>query len=218
MLLFDEKLLQSGRVYRTAEFMAWTSNPARLVDALERKGILRRLAHGLYMRSDRTKFGGLRRAEDEELLRAYLGDDNFVITGSEAWNALGLGAKAVLTVPFVYNRQRTGEASIDGRRFVFKRVKFPRDPKAEWYVVDLLEHHMTAQLGLDNAEVALVHALASGRFDPVLLAGFTLDYGSLETLRLVMRALDKAGLSGIVGWGSTAGIGAGLPTAAAGGS
>ena len=123
MKTFNEALLHSGRVYRTSEFNAWTSNPARLVDSLEGRGILRRLAHGLYMRADRTKFGGVRRADDDELLRAFLADDNFVVTGSEAWNALGLGSKAVLAAPFVYNHQRTGEVTVDGRRFFFRRCK-----------------------------------------------------------------------------------------------
>jgi len=199
---FNTAVLHSGRVYRTIEFAAWTSNPARLVDALAARGVLRRIAHGLYMRVDRTKFGGVRRADDDELLRAFLADDNFVVTGSEAWNALGLGAKAVLSAPFVYNHQRTGEVTLDGRRFVFRRCKFPRQPSPEWFVVDLLANHETAQLGLDDASVALVRALKRKRFDPERLARVAADYGSVETLRLVLKALDAASLMDQAGLGA----------------
>jgi len=153
------------------------------------------------MRVDRTKFGGVRRADDDELLRAFLADDNFIVTGSEAWNALGLGAKAVLAVPFVYNHQRTGEVTIDGRRFVFRRCKFPRQPSPEWFAVDLLENHETAQLGLDDASTALVQALKLGRFDPGRLARVAADYGSADTLRLVLKVLNTANLMEQAGLG-----------------
>jgi len=201
---FRTAVLHSGRVYRTSEFAAWTSNPARLVDALAERGVLRRLAHGLYMRVEHTKFGGVRRADDDELLRAFLADDNFVVTGSEAWNALGLGAKAVLAAPFVYNHQRTGDVTLDGRRFVFRRCKFPRQPTPEWFAVDLLENHETAQLGLDDASTALVKALKRERFDPARLARVAADYGSAETLHLVLKALDAANLMDRAGLGTAA--------------
>jgi hypothetical protein len=204
MKSLDEKLLVRGRVYRTAEFAAWTSNPARLVVTLEEKGVLRRLAHGLYMVTERTKFGGFRRAQDDELLCAFLGDDNFAVTGSDAWNALGLGAKAVLAAPFVYNHHRSGEATVDGRRFFFRRCKFPKVASPEWYVIDLLENHSAAQIGLDDAKIALVRALERERFDPERLARAAVDYGSAETLRLVLEILAEAGLLDRTGWMNTA--------------
>jgi hypothetical protein len=192
---FHASALNSGSVYRTADFGAFTANPARLVEELEHKGILRRLAHGLYMRVDRTKFGGVRRAEDDELLSAFLGDDNFIITGSDVWNTLGLGAKAVLASPIVYNHQRVGEIVLDGRRFLFKKCKFPRNVTAEWYVVDLIENHDTAQLGLDDAYSALIKALESQHFSAKTLVRAAVNYGSVETRRLVHKAVVCAGLA-----------------------
>lgn len=191
---FNVNVLDSGRVYRTSEFNAFTANPARLVDSLEKKGVLRQLAHGLYTRSERTKFGGVRRPDDDELLRGFLGDDNFVVTGSDAWNQLGLGSKAVLATPLVYSHQRSGEEVLDGRRFLFKRSKFPRSPSPEWYVVDLLDNHKTAQLGLDDALNSLVRALQKKRFSPALLARAASEYGNQSTRSLVFRALGLAGM------------------------
>ena len=126
----------------------------------------------------------------------------FVITGSESWNALGLGAKAVLAAPLVYNHQRTGEVVLDGRRFILRRCKFPREPSAEWYVIDLLENHETAQLSLEDASHALQRALELGRFEPGRLARVAADYGCAETLRIVFKALEAANLIDQAGLGT----------------
>ncbi len=154
--------------------MLWSASPARLVESLDGKGVLRRLAHGLYMLAERNRFGGFKRAQDDDMLRALLGDDNFIVTGSEAWNALGMGAKGVLTAPIVYNHHRTGEAEIDGRRFQFRRCKFPRTATPEWYVVDLAKNHETAQISLDDLGTAMSRALEMGRLDPERLASAAL--------------------------------------------
>lgn len=64
-------------------------------------------------------------ATDESLLRAWLGDNRFLITGPPRWNALGLGSTAMFAATLVYNTQRTGEFTLDGRRFLLRRVFFP---------------------------------------------------------------------------------------------
>ena len=45
-------------------------------------------------------------------------------TGSEHWNALGLGTTAVFPAKLVYNTKRSGEFTLGGRRFLLRRVGF----------------------------------------------------------------------------------------------
>lgn len=55
---------------------------------------------------------------DEVLLEALLDGEPFIISGPQMWNALGLGSTAMFAATLVYNTRRTGEYTLDGRRFL----------------------------------------------------------------------------------------------------
>ena len=156
--------LSPGRVYRTRDLARWTRNPTRLAARLVETGALRRLAHGLYTWQRTGRFGPVP-PTDEELLRAFLGETPFVLTGPPAWNALGLGATAVHADTLVYNTKRSGTFRLGGRSFRLRRVAFPKQPPKEWFVVDLLQH--AGEVGVSREEVvhAVKRALAAGRLD-----------------------------------------------------
>src|SRR5204862_2670747 len=130
-------------VYRTRELSAWGANPTRLAKRLLREGQLRQLAHGLFYSPQTSRFGPVP-PDDVAILRAFLGDDAFVITGPPRWNALGLGATALFSATLVYNEKRSGEFRLGGRRFLLRRVRFPKVPPPEWFVIDLIEQHDAA--------------------------------------------------------------------------
>ena len=79
-------------------------------------------------------------------MRGYLGGSSFVRTGSERWNALVVGSTAVHSLTIVYNTKRSGEVVLGGRRFLLRRVRLPKNPPAEWFAIDLLEHAGQADL------------------------------------------------------------------------
>ena len=43
-------------------------------------------------------------------------------------------------VPLVYNTTRTGQVELGSRRFELRRVRFPREPDPEYFVVAVLEN------------------------------------------------------------------------------
>ncbi len=139
--------LVPGRAYRTRDLRPWSANPTRLARRLVDEGKLREAAHGLYYAPLLTRFGPAP-ASSEELLRAFLGGERFLVTGPPFWNALGLGSTAMFAVTLVYNTRRSGEFQLGGRRFLLRRVYFPENPSAEWFIVDLLQHHDMAGAGL----------------------------------------------------------------------
>lgn len=183
--------LEPGRAYRTRDLLRWGRNPTRLARHLVAEGRLREAAHGLYYAPVDSKFGPAP-ASDEELLRAFLCGDPFLITGPPLWNSLGLDSTAMFAAKLVYNTRRTGEFVLDGRRFILRRVNFPTTPAPEWYVIDLLQHHDMAGATLSELRAGLVATLRAGRWDCARLRAMAKAYGSKATLALVEDALGEA--------------------------
>ncbi|MEB3187661.1 MAG: hypothetical protein VKP72_09515 [bacterium] len=180
-------LLEPGRVYRTRELSAWTTNAPRLARRLVEEGTLVPLAHGLFAHPKPSRFGPVP-PRDEEIVRAFLDGGPFIFTGPERWNALGLGTTAVFVVPLVYNTKRSGIFTFGSRRMVFRRVAFPENPPVEWFVIDLFEHADQAAASPVQLAEALGRALAHGRFDRDRLMDLARRYGSRATQVLVAGA------------------------------
>jgi hypothetical protein len=180
--------LEPGRVYRTRELATWSANAPRLARRLVDEGALVPLAHGLFAHLLPSRFGPVP-PRDEEIMRAFLDGGPFVFTGPERWNALGLGTTAVFAVPLVYNTKRSGTFTFGNRRFVLRRVAFPENPPAEWFVVDLFEHADQAAASPTDLAQALERALAQGRFDRDRLLELARRFGSRATQSRIAGAL-----------------------------
>jgi hypothetical protein len=184
--------LDPGRTYRTQELRRWSANPARLARRLVSEGRLQQAARGLFYAPVQSRFGQAP-PNEAEILRGFLSDSGFVITGPPKWNALGLGATAVFASTLVYNQKRTGEFIFDGRRFLLRRVLFPADLSPEWFVIDLLQHHDMAGVSLTELAARLVATLRKGRWNRGQLREMATRYGTKATLALVERCLRDAG-------------------------
>lgn len=192
MSLAAQPDLEPGRAYRTQELRQWGANPTRLAKRLVREGKLRQAAHGLFYAPAESRFGQAP-PSDVEILSAFLGGEPFVITGPPKWNALGLGSTAMFAATLVYNTRRTGEFTLDGRRFHLRRVLFPEVPPPEWFVVDLLQHHAMAGASLAELAKRLTATLVEGRWDRERLRQMAREYGTKATLAVVARCLGQAG-------------------------
>ena len=185
--------LNPGRVYRTRDLARWSRNPTRLAARLVETGALRRLAHGLYAWPRTGRFGPVP-PTDEELLRAFLGETPFVLTGPPAWNALGLGATAVHADTLVYNTKRSGTFQLGGRGFRLRRVAFPKQPPKEWFVVDLLQHASEAGISRQEVVTGVEQALAAGRLDAGRLCAMARRYAR-RSVRALLEPLWVADAS-----------------------
>lgn len=183
-----------GHVYRTRELRAFSANPSRWAKRLVERGLLRQAGHGLYYAPVQSNFGPVG-TRDEEVLRAFLGSDHFLITGPYFWNALGLGTTQMFGISLVYNLKRSGEIALGGRRIWFRRVRFPSPPPVEWFIVDLL--HNERHMGEDTTDLdrLLVRALQSRRFDADKLREMAEEYAhpaERERILAAIRASRKA--------------------------
>ena len=180
--------LKKGRVYRTEDFSRFDKNPTRLVSKLVGEGRLRQLRKGLYYAPWRSAFGEVPPSE-EELLRACFRGRSYLRTGPSVWNALHLGTTAVEAVPLVYNKTRTGKVRLGGRRFELRRVRFPRRPTPEYFVIDMLENAERAGADLESVGTVLTAALQAGRFDAGQLLDMAAEYGARRTQDVVRSSL-----------------------------
>ena len=192
MTLAAQPKLEPGKAYRTRELRRFGANPARLAKRLVSEGKLQQAAHGLFYAPVQSRFGQAP-PTDDEILRGFLGDSPFVITGPPKWNALGLGATAMFAATLAYNQKRSGEFTFDGRRFLLRRVYFPEAPSPEWFVIDLLQHHDMAGASLAELRERLVATLREGRWDRDRLRTMAGQYGTKATLALVEQCLRAAG-------------------------
>lgn len=183
--------LKTGRVYRTRDLSRWTANPTRLARRLVDEGRFKPLAHGLFVHPKQGRFGAVP-PTDEEVMRAFLDGAPFVLTGPERWNALGLGTSATFAVQLVYNTKRSGEFTLGGRRFLLRRVAFPKHPSPEWFAVDLLQHAEQAAADRDDLTAALAKAVRRRRLDSQRLHTMAREYGSRDTQARVASALGVA--------------------------
>jgi hypothetical protein len=182
--------LEPGRAYRTRELRQWSANPSRLARRLVKEGKLREAAHGIYYAPIPTPFGPAP-PPSEELLRAFLDGEPFLVTGPPYWNALNLGSTSMFAVKLVYNQSRSGEFVLDRRRILLRRVAFPENPTPEWFIIDLLQHHGMAGVALSELRQGLETSLRLGRWDRERLREMAKTYGTKATLALVQKVLEE---------------------------
>ena len=127
---------------------------------------------------------------EDELLRAFLKDTPFLVTGPERWNSLGLGSTAVFAVPLVYNRKRSGTFDLGGKRFMLRRVPFPTNPSPEWFAIDLFENLEKAGLSPREATRNLSNALARRSLNRERLLEMATTFGTHRTQASIRQALE----------------------------
>jgi len=129
-----------GRVYRRAELETVTHSVDRDLKILVDRETIRKLAPGLYERPVESPFG-LTPPTENELVRAFLKTNDFLVTSYNYFSQLGVGLTQVYTTWIVYNHKRSGNHTLGGRRFEFRLTpSFPRTITLEFLFVDLLNN------------------------------------------------------------------------------
>jgi hypothetical protein len=171
--------MQVGRVYRRAELNAFSNNLSRDLDKLVESKELVHAAAGLYYRPEMTKLGPLP-ASSTELVRAFLNDEDFLLTSLDDYNPLGLGLTQLYNETIVYNRKRHGRFELDGRRFSFRRPRnFPSTLSKEFLFVDVLNNKN--ELLEDTSRLEMLVAAQATELDIKKLIYSANNYGKVAT-------------------------------------
>ena len=132
--------LRQGQVYRRSELVVWSRSVDRHLAQLVKDGTLVKLQQGLYQCPKRSRFGSLP-ASPAKLIKAFLKDDDFLLTSPNDYNSLGLGTTQLYNFHVVYNSKRHGRFELDGQIFEFRmRPRYPRKVTPEFLLIDLVNN------------------------------------------------------------------------------
>lgn len=135
--------LKDGRVYRRSDLAHWSNAVDRHVRMLVDEGELVKISGGLYMKPRRTAFGDVS-ARPEEVVGAFLSDDQYLMFSPNDYNALGVGTTQLYNESYVYNHKRHGRFKLAGKSYYFRHDrKFPKKLSESFLLVDLLNNLKT---------------------------------------------------------------------------
>ena len=135
-----KKRLRPGQVYRRADLEKWSKSVDRDLAKLVENGTLAKVSRGLYAFPKMSRFGVLP-PQPEKLVKAFLKDDDFLLTSPNDYNSLGLGTTQLYNVLFVYNHKRHGRFELEGQVFDFKmKARFPKKATTEFLLVELVNN------------------------------------------------------------------------------
>jgi Family of unknown function (DUF6088) len=183
-----KKQLQPGEVYRRADLVRWSSAVDRHLRQLQQDGTLTKLSGGLYYYPKKTAFGEAP-ADDKTIVQAFLKDDRFLLTSSNAYNALGVGTTQLYNETVVYNHKRHGRFVLGGRGFNF-RVKphFPETLSEAFLLVDLLNN--LDQLAEDHEMVLRAAQKKASTMDQRELREAAQLYGGVRAQKFLAEVLE----------------------------
>jgi len=146
-----KKHLKPGQVYRRADLEPWSKAVDRHLKQLVADGTLKKMSQGVYYCPAKASFGEVP-PKDEQLVRAFLKSDDFLMTSPNFYNSLGVGTTQLYNTTVVYNHKRHGKFVLGGKAFDFRlKHKFPKKLTEEFLFVDLLNN--LDELAEDRQEV-----------------------------------------------------------------
>ena len=182
--------LRPGRVYRRADLAQWSKSVDRHARQLVDQGVLQKLRNGLYHYPKGSAFGRVP-PDEKELVRAFLKEDDFLLTSPNAYNALGVGTTQLYSSRVVYNHKRHGYFTLGGKPFEFRRKpRFPRQLTEEFLLVELLNN--LSELAEDPASVRERARAKARELNADRLQRAARDYGKVATRKFFEQALSRA--------------------------
>ena len=175
--------LQAGRVYRREDLARLSNAVDRHLTQLVSTGTLKKLAQGLYYVPKQSSFGPLPPA-DEEVVKGFLRDNEFLVFSPSSYNTVGLGTTQLYNSTLVYNHKRHGVFKLGNRQFHFRVKKhFPLKLTPEFLYVDLLNN--LDELAEDREAVLSQARTKLFSFNQSLLQKALDNYGNMATSKRV---------------------------------
>ncbi|MES2615792.1 MAG: DUF6088 family protein [Bdellovibrionota bacterium] len=175
--------LKVGHVYRRDSLLPFSKAIDRDLILLAKNGILEKIAVGLYYRPEVSRWGTLP-PKEEEVVKEFLRDSQFLIYSRNQYNLLGLGLTQIYNSLIVYNHKRHGKFELGKINFDFKRPSrgFPNEISKEFLLVDLVNN--LNELAEDTSALKLKIKENFVKFDKEKICVLVKKYGKISTQRL----------------------------------
>mgnify|MGYP000287667813 FL=1 len=175
--------LRAGHVYRREDLARLSNAVDRHLRELVSMGKLQKLAQGLYHAPKKSHFG-LLPPSDEQVVRGFLRDKDFLVFSPSAYNSVGLGTTQLYNQTLVYNHKRHGIFRLGKRQFDFRvKPRFPKKLTQEFLYVDLLNN--LEELAEDRESVRSQARNKLPTFDATRLQHALDSFGNMATRKLV---------------------------------
>jgi hypothetical protein len=180
--------LQAGRVYRREDLARLSKAVDRHLQELVSAGTLKKLAQGLYYAPKQSSFGPLP-PTDEQVVRGFLRDNEFLVFSPSSYNTVGLGTTQLYNSTLVYNHKRHGVFKLGNRQFHFRvKPRFPKKLTPEFLYVDLLNN--LDELAEDRDAVLSQARTKLLSFNQSLLLKTLDSYGNMATRKRVQEWIN----------------------------
>jgi hypothetical protein len=180
--------LKAGHVYRREDLARLSTAVDRHLRELVSMGKLQKLARGIYHAPKQSKFGLLAPA-DEDVVKAFLRDNDFLVFSPSSYNMVGLGTTQLYNQTLVYNHKRHGIFRLGNRQFDFRmKPRFPKKLSLEFLFVDLLNN--LEELAEDRDVVLTQARNKLPSFDRDRLQAAVDSYGNMATRKRLREWID----------------------------
>jgi len=180
--------LKAGHVYRREDLARLSTAVDRHLRELVTVGKLQKLAQGLYHVPKQSSFGLLPPADDD-VVRGFLRDNDFLVFSPSSYNTVGLGTTQLYNQTLVYNHKRHGVFRLGNRQFDFRvKPRFPKKLSLEFLFVDLLNN--LEDLAEDRDVVLNQARNKLPSFDLARLQTAVNSYGNMATRKRFREWID----------------------------
>ncbi len=180
--------LKAGHVYRREDLARLSNAVDRHLRELVSTGKLQKLAQGLYYAPKQSNFGPLPPA-DEQVVKGFLRDKEFLVFSPSSYNAVGLGTTQLYNRTLVYNHKRHGVFRLGNRQFDFRvKPRFPKKLSREFLYVDLLNN--LEELAEDRDAVLSQARSKLPSYDMDRLKEAVESYGNMATRKRFREWID----------------------------
>jgi hypothetical protein len=184
MARIDEmkKKLEKGKVYRRADLSTLSSSVDRHLGEMVGDGTLLKISPGVYYAPNKSVFGETP-PDENDLVKAFLKDDRFLLTSPNLYNSLGVGTTQLYNKRIVYNHKRHGLFRLGNREFDFHiKPHFPKKLSEEFLLVDLINN--LDNVAEDRNELLVNVAKKIKEMDRRKIQHAVSTYGNVRTKKL----------------------------------